>query len=67
MENIVQEMKQVEEEFIKDQQLQMENYISNIKHQPPTKIKYSSKILEKRKYLSSLIKVRNYKVAEEVK
>ena len=33
----------------------------------PPKVKYSSHILEKRKYLSNLIKTRNYKAAEEVK
>lgn len=45
----------------------MEDFIDKLDHQEPPKIKYSSYILEKRKYLSNLIKIRNYKDAENVK
>lgn len=33
----------------------------------PPRIKFSSRVLEMRRYLSSLIKIKNYKEAENVK
>ena len=41
----------------------MEAFIDKVDQEEPPKIKYSSHVLEKRKYLSSLIKTRNYKAA----
>lgn len=45
----------------------MDEFIEKLQHEEPPKVKYSSHILERRKYLSNLIKVRNYKEAEVIK
>ena len=45
----------------------MDQFIEKLAHQQPPKVKYSSHLLEKRKYLSNLIKIRNYKEAQNIK
>ena len=45
----------------------MEDFVEKLDVEEPPKIKYSSHILEKRKYLTNLIKTRNYKEAETIK
>jgi protein-arginine kinase activator protein McsA len=42
-------------------------FVENLSESQSHRVKYSSFILEKRKYLSNLIKTRNYKEAELVK
>ncbi len=45
----------------------MDQFISRLEIEELPKVKYSSHILDKRKYLSNLIKIRNYKEAETIK
>ena len=60
-------LKEVEEKLVSQHQEELVQIVKKLEEQEPAKMKYSSEVLSLRKYLSSLVKIKDYKKAEQVK
>jgi hypothetical protein len=67
VQKLIAELKQLEQQLAAQQQTEREQFVQRVGKEETPSVKYSSAILEQRRYLANLIRARNYREAENVK